>query len=77
MRHLSKTTVYWPGMDVDITDVNQCNIGTQQKAKQAVQTVLLRDVSDSPWQDLAADFFTYNNKEYILITDTFSKYPFV
>ena len=39
--------------------------------------MLPRDVPDSLWQDLAADFFTYNYKEYLLIADTFSKYPFV
>ena len=39
--------------------------------------MLHRDVPDSLWQDLAADFFTYNHKEYFLITDTFSKYPFI
>ena len=32
---------------------------------------------DSPWQGLAADFFIYNYKEYFLIADTFSKYPFI
>ena len=39
--------------------------------------MLPRDVPDSPWQELAADFFTHNHNEYLLIADTFSKYPFV
>ena len=78
MRHLSQTTVYWPGIDADITDyVNCCETCTQHKAKQAVQPIFPRDVPDSPWQDVAADFFTYNHKEYFFIVDTFSKYPFV
>ena len=78
MRHLSQNTVYWPRIDADITDyVNHCKTCTQHKAKQAVQPMLPRDVPDSPWQDLAADFFTYNDKEYFLIADTFSKYPFI
>ena len=29
-----------------------------------------------PWQDLAADFFNFKGKEYLLVADTFSKYPF-
>ena len=78
MRHLSQTTVCWPGIDADITNyVNHCKIYTKHKAKEAVQPVLPRDVPDPLWQDLTADFFTYNHKEYSLITDTFSKYPFV
>ena len=35
-----------------------------------------RDVPEAPWQDLAADFFHFKGKEYLLIADTFSKYPF-
>ena len=66
MRHLSKTTIYWSRIDVDITDyVNHCKICSPS------------EVPDSPWEDLAVDFFTYNHKEYFLITDTFSKYPFI
>ena len=57
--------------------VNWCKICTNHKAKQAVQPMLPRDVPGCPWQDLAADFFTYNHKEYLLIADTFNKYPFV
>ena len=78
MRHLSQNTVYLPGLDAKIANnVNHCKTCTQHKAKQAVQPMLPRDVPDSPWQDLAADFFTYNHKEYPLIADTFSKYPFI
>ena len=78
MKHLSQTTAYWPRIDADITDyVNHCKTCTQHKAKQAVQPMLPRDVWDSLWQDLAANFFTYNHKEYFLLTDTFSKYAFI
>ena len=79
MRHLSQNTVYWPEIKhADIADyVNHCKTCTQHKAKQAVQPMLPRDVPDSPWQELVADFFTYNHKEYLLIADTFSKYPFI
>ena len=72
MRHLSQTTIYWPGMDAAIINyVNQYKICTQNKDRQAVQPMLLRDVPDSPWQDHAADFFTCNNKECILVANTF------
>ena len=78
MRHLSQTTIYWSRIDADIANyVNQWKICTQHIAKQAVHPMLLWDVPDSPWQDLAADFFTYNHKEYFLIEDTFSKCSFM
>ena len=65
-------------MEADIADyANQCKICTQHKAKQAVHPMLQRYVPDSYWQDLAAYFFTYKNKEYLLITNMFSLYPFM
>ena len=39
--------------------------------------MLSRDVPDSLWQDLAADFFMYNHKEYLYIAETFNKYTFM
>ena len=78
MRHLSQTTVHWPRLDGDNANyVKHCKTYAQQKAKQAVQPMFPRDVPDSPWQDLAEDFFTYKHREYLLIADTFSKYPFI
>ena len=39
--------------------------------------MLPQDIPDGPWQELAADYFIYKGKEYLLIADTFSKYPFI
>ena len=77
MQHRARATVYWPGMDSDIVEyVKRCKICTQHKATQHIQPMLPRDIPEAPWQDLAADFFNFKGKEYLLIADTFSKYPF-
>ena len=39
--------------------------------------MLPRDIPDSPWQELAADYFKHKSKDYLLIANTFSKYPFI
>ena len=67
----------WPGIDADIVEyVKRCKTCTQHKATQHIQPMLPRDVPEAPWQDLAADFFNFKGKEYLLIANTFSKYPF-
>ena len=77
MQHRARATVYWPGIYTDIVEyVKRCKICTQHKATQHIQPMLPRDVPEAPWQDLAADFFNFKRKEYLLIADTFSKYPF-
>ena len=61
--------MYWPGIHSDIAEyVKCCKICTQHKTTQHIQPLLPRDVPEAPWQDLATDFFKFNNKEYLLIT---------
>ena len=43
---------------------------------QAIQPMIPMDIPEGPWQDLAADFF-HHNSDYLLIADTFCKYPFL
>ena len=47
------------------------------RSKTSIPANVLKRCSDFPWQDLAPDLFSYNKKEYLLVTDTYSKYPFV
>ena len=78
MQHLTCDKIYWQGMDVDITEyVKNCKICTKHKATQAIQPMIPRDIPEGPWQDLTADFFHHNNSDYLLIADTFCKYPFL
>ena len=77
MQHRARATLYWPGIDADVVEyVRRCKTCTQHKATQHIQPVIPRDVPEAPWQDLAADFFNFKGKEYLLIADTLSKYPF-
>ena len=52
-------------------------ICTQYKATQVTQSMFPRDIPDVLWQDLAANFFTYDPIENLFICNTFSKYPFI
>ena len=70
--------VHWPGIDADIADyVNWCTICTKHKDSPPAQLMLPRDIPDGPWQDIAADYMTYNGQEYLIICNAFSKYPSV
>ena len=78
MTHLARSTVYWQGIDADIADyVRCCTTCVKYKALQTVQPMLPCNIPDGPWQEIAANYFTHCNKNYLLIADTFSKYPFL
>ena len=36
-----------------------------------------KTIPNGPWEEIATNFFTLNQKDYLLICDTFSKYPFL
>ena len=73
-----REAVYWPGIDADIADyVSWCTICTKHNASPPAQHMLPRDVPDSPWQEIKADYSTLKIKEYLLICNLFSKYPFL
>ena len=78
MTHLARSTVYWQGIDADIVDyVRHCTTCAKHKALQSVHPVLPCNIPDGPWQEIAADYFTHYSKNYLLIADSFSKYPFL
>ena len=35
------------------------------------------DIPNGPWEEIATDFFTLNQKDYLLICNNFTKYPFL
>ena len=67
-------------MDTNITDWCQPmqDLYTAQSQTRQSSPMLPRDIPDTPWQDLVTDFFTFNQlKSTFIITDKFSKYPFI
>ena len=78
MQAQAREAVYWPSIDANIADyIHQCTICTKHKASPPAQPMLPRDVPDSPWQEIAVDYLTQQGKEYLLICNLFSKYPFL
>ena len=78
MQAQAREAVYWPGIDSDISDyISWCTICTKHKASLPAQPMLPRNIPDGPWQDIAMDYMTHKCHEYLIICNTFSKYPFV
>ena len=78
MKALAQEAVNWPVIDSNITDyVKRCAICTQHKACPPAQPMLPRDIPSSPWQEIVADYFNHSSKDYLLMANLFSKYPFL
>jgi len=72
----AREVMYWPSMLADIeTTVNKCEICVALRSDQAREPLMPHQIPDRPWQKLAADIMTLHGKDYLVITDYYSKYP--
>ena len=73
-----KTGVYWPGMYNEITEMVQKCASCQEYANaQPKCTMIPMDVPPHPWHTLGADHFKYKGRWYLIVSDYFSKMPFI
>ncbi len=69
----ARQTVYWPGITSDIkSTIDACQMCQRYRASQQKEP-MERDVPPSRiFEEIAADFFEYENRHYLAITDRYS-----
>ena len=68
--------VFWPGMNKEITDVvNNCPACLKFQNANQEETLVNREIPKYPWYSVAADLFHLDGEEYLLLVDTYSKFP--
>ena len=76
MKKLARTVVYWPNIDVDITDMCRHCITCAEFQNKPTKTFHPWCIPDEPWSrvhvDHAVNFMGIN---WLILTDAFSKYP--
>ena len=74
----AKDNVFWIGMTGDIIRrVQSCETCNKYGRSQVRQPLLQPGLPNVPFEKLAADIFHLNGHNYLLMTDYFSKMPFV
>ncbi|RXN35722.1 sec1 family domain-containing 2-like protein [Labeo rohita] len=63
--------MFWPGMGKEIKNmISKCSICSNIK-----ESMISHKVPDRPWQVVASDFFTWNNEDYLVTVDYYSRSP--
>ena len=71
----ARQTVFWPGIDRDIQDtVNECTPCQKYQRRNSPEPLLPHEIPTRPWRTLGADLFHWNDREYLLVCDYYSKY---
>ena len=74
----AKSAVYWPGIYKDIQNiVGNCGACREVQNAQTKCPMIITEIPNQPWHTVGVDLFMYKSKWYILVTDVYSKAPFV
>lgn len=68
-------SVWWPGISKQIENlINNCRHCDQNKPTQRHEPMIPGELPEGPWQKLAMDLFQFNNKNYLVVIDCYSRY---
>lgn len=71
----AKTAIYWPGMLKQIEEtVSSCGVCQKHRNAQQRETLQPHEIPDKPWIKVATDLFHFNGKDFLLVSDYYSKY---
>ena len=72
----AKESVYWPNMINDIMNlIKNCKTCLTFQNSQQKESLISREMAERPFQIVAADFLNFHGKQYLLLVDTYSKFP--
>ena len=69
--------LYWPGMDADISDYTKRCQECIKRSRMPKEPLQPHDIPAGPWLKLGMDYFNFNGTSYVLISDYFSKFPYM
>ena len=74
----AKDCIFWPGISVDITRIrNECEDCHRMAKSNAMESPEEIIPPEFPFQKVCCDYFTFNNKNYLVLVDRYSNWPIV
>ncbi|XP_052819930.1 uncharacterized protein K02A2.6-like [Mya arenaria] len=71
----ARDVMFWPGISADITNlVLKCNTCIKHRNSNPKEPLIPLEIPDYPWQIIGTDLFTWENRNYLLIVDYYSRY---
>ena len=71
----ARDTLFWPRISSDISQmVSDCCICQERRNANPKEPLKSHSAPEYPWQVVATDLFTWDNKEFLVITDYYSRY---
>lgn len=74
-RKRARDIIFWPCMGKQIADlVSKCAICLENRNSIQKEPLIPSEIPNRPWEIVATDLFTWNDSDYLVIVDYYSKY---
>ena len=75
---LAKSVVYWPDINRNIEEfVQSCETCQNALPSQPHEPLMQHDIPERAWQTVGTDLFHWDDSDYLLIVDYYSKFPYI
>ena len=74
----ARTSVYWRNLNRDIEEMTKsCSVCQELQPKHTREPLIQTEVPPRAWHTIGTDLCYFDDDEYLLIADYYSKFPFV
>ena len=71
----ARESIYWPGMSKEIDQlISKCDICLRHRNQQSREPLKCHEPAGYPWEKIATDVFTWQNRDYLLVVDYFTRF---
>ena len=71
----ARDTMFWPNISGDIKEmVLSCPICLEHRKSNPKEPLISHEIPEYPWQNVATDLFTWDDKDFLLTVDYYSSY---
>ena len=67
--------MFWPKMSSEIQDmVGNCSVCLERRDSNYKEPLISHPIPDRPWQVVSTDLFTWNDQDFVVVVDKFSRF---